>query len=131
DGIRDFHVTGVQTCALPIYVLELGVVAVRVVAQEFAMPVGDGDAIEEGWAAERVKHGIGAEVRLDLGEPIEVDGGEKCVDRGDVRHTRQRYLSCEGAGGLYPVSRTRGRRGERCGGMGAKWRALACVKWPT
>src|SRR5436309_3894168 len=23
DGIRDFHVTGVQTCALPIYVLAL------------------------------------------------------------------------------------------------------------
>src|SRR5690606_39960829 len=24
DGIRDFHVTGVQTCALPIYYLECG-----------------------------------------------------------------------------------------------------------
>src|SRR5690606_39933205 len=24
DGIRDFHVTGVQTCALPIYGLRLG-----------------------------------------------------------------------------------------------------------
>src|SRR5690606_40469926 len=24
DGIRDFHVTGVQTCALPIYALEAG-----------------------------------------------------------------------------------------------------------
>src|SRR5690606_40720094 len=24
DGIRDFHVTGVQTCALPIYVNQIG-----------------------------------------------------------------------------------------------------------
>src|SRR5215475_15524178 len=27
DGIRDFHVTGVQTCALPIYLVEGGVPA--------------------------------------------------------------------------------------------------------
>src|SRR5690606_39705390 len=26
DGIRDFHVTGVQTCALPIFTIPLGVV---------------------------------------------------------------------------------------------------------
>src|SRR5207302_6162656 len=25
DGIRDFHVTGVQTCALPIYVVAYGI----------------------------------------------------------------------------------------------------------
>src|SRR5690606_40939288 len=29
DGIRDFHVTGVQTCALPIYRLEHGRVVSR------------------------------------------------------------------------------------------------------
>src|SRR5690606_39754230 len=27
DGIRDFHVTGVQTCALPIYAIEAGAMA--------------------------------------------------------------------------------------------------------
>src|SRR5690606_40678519 len=29
DGIRDFHVTGVQTCALPIYVRCLGIFSSR------------------------------------------------------------------------------------------------------
>src|SRR5690606_41096616 len=31
DGIRDFHVTGVQTCALPIYVISAGLASSKVV----------------------------------------------------------------------------------------------------
>src|SRR5690606_39748412 len=30
DGIRDFHVTGVQTCALPIYTLALALAGITV-----------------------------------------------------------------------------------------------------
>src|SRR5690606_24065160 len=31
DGIRDFHVTGVQTCALPIYMVDMGGIPQRLV----------------------------------------------------------------------------------------------------
>src|SRR5690606_39409238 len=42
DGIRDFHVTGVQTCALPIYVvtyglLNLGFLGVILIAFAFGI----------------------------------------------------------------------------------------------
>src|SRR5690606_40977135 len=39
DGIRGFHVTGVQTCALPIWAVHVGIVAVR----RFVFDVGRRD----------------------------------------------------------------------------------------
>src|SRR5690606_39874918 len=45
DGIRDFHVTGVQTCALPIFLLDLHGAGARIVDRVAA-------ALEAGWALE-------------------------------------------------------------------------------
>src|SRR5690606_39705192 len=46
DGIRDFHVTGVQTCALPILATMLGTVdRTRVGALLSALSAGDGKAL--------------------------------------------------------------------------------------
>src|SRR5690606_41070410 len=70
DGIRDFHVTGVQTCALPIFLLaviaeELGFVGVAVVVGLFAWLVLRAFAIgRQAVSLERpfsalVAHGIG------------------------------------------------------------------------
>src|SRR5690606_40732014 len=51
DGIRDFHVTGVQTCALPIYILgKLGVNAIV-----FVVDSADRPKIE---AAKKELHGL-------------------------------------------------------------------------
>src|SRR5207302_5600863 len=41
DGIRDFHVTGVQTCALPISAVAGGVHQGLTVIFETTLPVGD------------------------------------------------------------------------------------------
>src|SRR5207302_6464544 len=38
DGIRDFHVTGVQTCALPIYAEDAGAVSARSDIANFSNP---------------------------------------------------------------------------------------------
>src|SRR5690606_40039056 len=68
DGIRDFHVTGVQTCALPIYVLN----AVRVVPrhlfvdealasrayEDTALPIGHGQTISQPWVVARMTEAI-------------------------------------------------------------------------
>src|SRR5690606_40645737 len=43
DGIREFHVTGVQTCALPIYVT--GEEAVAEFVKEYQIQYGELDAI--------------------------------------------------------------------------------------
>src|SRR5690606_40154204 len=51
DGIRDFHVTGVQTCALPIY-------------EEQVDEAGDGGVDEEDGQHRRV-HGHAAAVEVD------------------------------------------------------------------
>src|SRR5690606_39664407 len=58
DGIRDFHVTGVQTCALPIYLLDAsdpdeGMGLARklrpdLILVELELPTGDG------WVAQRL-----------------------------------------------------------------------------
>src|SRR5690606_39796851 len=46
DGIRDFHVTGVQTCALPICIVET-----RLARAMLGGEVTQGDAIRVGWDA--------------------------------------------------------------------------------
>src|SRR5207302_7740372 len=52
DGIRDFHVTGVQTCALPIY--EVFLDEVRVPADLMLGPPGEGfQALLNGLDADR------------------------------------------------------------------------------
>src|SRR5690606_10902509 len=43
DGIRDFHVTGVQTCALPIYKLILGATYLRLSEQPLTVKSNYGD----------------------------------------------------------------------------------------
>src|SRR6266700_4786030 len=56
DGIRDFHVTGVQTCALPIsdYLHRVGKVRVVVLEMEYdGPPLRDGD--DERTSAESVE----------------------------------------------------------------------------
>src|SRR5690606_40990592 len=45
DGIRDFHVTGVQTCALPIWLL----------SKENTMTIKMGDRVPEGTLAEFIE----------------------------------------------------------------------------
>src|SRR5690606_39908161 len=55
DGIRDFHVTGVQTCALPIYLLAGAEVGIQVL-----VPVMNGIA--------------GAQIGVDVGPAEGVDG---------------------------------------------------------
>src|SRR5690606_40089368 len=55
DGIRDFHVTGVQTCALPISVLEYVDVAVEVLRA---------DVVEHDVGATRGRGEFGDEVLL-------------------------------------------------------------------
>src|SRR5690606_39298635 len=46
DGIRDFHVTGVQTCALPILFVSLGYGGSLTLGFDGAIPNGPGDDIE-------------------------------------------------------------------------------------
>ena len=83
-------------------VLEFGVVAVGVVAQELAVPVGNRDATPQRWASERVEDGVRGVTCFDFGEPVEVDSGDERVDRGDVGHDGRHYLVV-GSGGIVPL----------------------------
>src|SRR5690606_40721399 len=49
DGIRDFHVTGVQTCALPIFILCIGIAFVVSSVVLIAAAEGELDAIPQRW----------------------------------------------------------------------------------
>src|SRR5690606_40502591 len=66
DGIRDFHVTGVQTCALPIWHIPQG-------ARVLDVGCGDGELM----AALRAEKGVDAR-----GIEIDPEAVEKCVARG-------------------------------------------------
>src|SRR5690606_39377171 len=50
DGIRDFHVTGVQTCALPIYLPR------RWLRGRYAVPASEPDPVGFGDMSQRVEH---------------------------------------------------------------------------
>src|SRR2546430_5928937 len=68
DGIRDFTVTGVQTCALPIYVLLAAVDVGRVRAQDLAAPRLE-DLLDLGRAPlQLAAHPPVVDVRSGLGE---------------------------------------------------------------
>src|SRR5690606_40822146 len=71
DGIRDFHVTGVQTCALPIYGAR---------APLLDLP---GEGFEVGGAGPRTKEVF---CRLDLVDVDELGVGRAEAGRGDERH---------------------------------------------
>src|SRR5690606_19481697 len=88
DGIRDFHVTGVQTCALPIYeVLQVvGLAGIGMVVGEVAVDL----AIQRNhFGTDRFEHlrpdlpgDAVASVHHDLDRPIELHVGS------DPRHVR-------------------------------------------
>src|SRR5690606_39822037 len=60
DGIRDFHVTGVQTCALPIYA-----------GDDFRRPFGGGaDLVHAGAVQDGAAHGPGEAVDVQLDAQI-------------------------------------------------------------
>src|SRR5690606_10916612 len=67
-------------------VLDLGVRAIGVVAQELAVPVGDTDAAVQVGTPERVEAGLGMVARLDLGEAVEVDRRDELVHKVDIAH---------------------------------------------
>src|SRR5690606_40262720 len=69
DGIRDFHVTGVQTCALPIYAMrrELNVIDI-----DGTVVIGEGERDEAPmlYIGEQVGTGKGPKVDIAL-DPLE------------------------------------------------------------
>src|SRR5690606_39855332 len=80
DGIRDFHVTGVQTCALPILGKATGPAHSRFEAESFDFATAD-FAAYQAWSRERVRAArIGptqAEV-LELLLPFELPPPASC-----------------------------------------------------
>src|SRR5690606_40200716 len=99
DGIRDFHVTGVQTCALPISTYFL-----KIDRMKFKHKVIPGDTIV---------------VRADLTEPIrrsivvmycQAFVGEKLVAEGEIGRAscRESVESCVGAGWVMKEAEAEG-----------------------
>src|SRR5690606_40884928 len=77
DGIRDFHVTGVQTCALPIWLRGLYPVAV----------VDRGDGLLADLLEPCAQRGGAAGDRVEAAQPhgVEVGRGGVGVDREQLR----------------------------------------------
>src|SRR5690606_40168292 len=74
DGIRDFHVTGVQTCALPIYnQRRLGAVSLKQYAREAGV-------MDKNFLPKLVDSAYGWTVRADRSEERRV--GKECRSRG-------------------------------------------------
>src|SRR5690606_40085055 len=76
DGIRDFHVTGVQTCALPIY--DLVAAALVVEAVDVAAGEHDGQVAADGG---EVKAHVGDTVAVDDDRSEERRVGKECRSR--------------------------------------------------
>src|SRR5690606_40941501 len=96
-GIRDFHVTGVQTCALPISGLgELSLLRLRVAAGELSAA----DLLERG-------------ERDALGHAVEVVGAGRPPPPGDVDAEQPSQVVVERAGALRSEERR----------VGKAWRA--------
>src|SRR5690606_40101447 len=81
DGIRDFHVTGVQTCALPICNrgIAQGMGAHDVVTTQFIHPVAG--ALQEAQPAKASRHEYQHECDQHCGEEI---GRASCREREEV-----------------------------------------------
>src|SRR5688500_20285979 len=83
DGIRVYKVTGVQTCALPIYSLQLGNLTEEVL-QGRSSCIGT-ECVEEGTASGRgrlVVTGVGEIGRASCRERVEVGGdGATVMDK--------------------------------------------------
>src|SRR5690606_40020019 len=90
DGIRDFHVTGVQTCALPIYI-----------HLPYLVPLQGSQPERRGWA---VQAGTGLSTRIRGAVPnsvnlIEYDAGGPqrcCLTRWDYLRSEERRVGKEG-----------------------------------
>src|SRR5690606_40225123 len=85
DGIRDFHVTGVQTCALPIYPL-LGRLPAAI-------------------AGARMVRGVARWLPLAVRTPADVrPGGRRAAADGLVRRSEERRVGkeCRYRGGREP-----------------------------
>src|SRR5690606_2471224 len=69
DGIRDFHVTGVQTCALPIFAYRrgLGVLVTGVCETDFS---GYPDCRDDTVKAMQVALNLGMDTRLRIETPL-------------------------------------------------------------
>src|SRR5690606_39438747 len=64
-GIRAFHVTGVQTCALPISCRKYpGLSNARRITFEYVMLKGVNDSLEDAWELVRLLKGIPAKINL-------------------------------------------------------------------
>src|SRR5699024_111584 len=74
DGIRDRNVTGVQTCALPIFELETVEIEVKAAAENY-----DPDTYE-------YKPLIGSHTKFDIS--MSADGEDKLVERGQFYEDR-------------------------------------------
>src|SRR5690606_39754521 len=74
DGIRDFHVTGVQTCALPISYMQLmGDCPTFTTEQELEAAIALRKARSERWAALLNYPPLVPSLRVSIGQRIELD----------------------------------------------------------
>src|SRR5690606_41178655 len=80
DGIRDFHVTGVQTCALPIY-RQLGLPA-----EQLLRPPGGRVAADDVARPRRTLDDLEVALADDLGERRDQLADRRAGARADVEH---------------------------------------------
>src|SRR5690606_28085992 len=89
DGIRDFHVTGVQTCALPISSLGEGDMVARLGGDEFGVLV---DGIRPGKSAESVA----ARLSAALAEPFHLDDRDVVISASvGIAVISERYTNAQ------------------------------------
>src|SRR5690606_40286386 len=99
-GIRDFHVTGVQTCALPIYgrLRTLSVVVVDELRGRVAGVGGRGRAPGEGSLAGNRRRSL-----REVGEGVRVVGGRRVVRCRGLLEAQVGRASCRGRRSLALV----------------------------
>src|SRR5690606_40742197 len=101
DGIRDFHVTGVQTCGLPIFYGDL-------------YPMADATALRElkPWLSTRI---IGQETLIDRLLIALLADGHLLVEGAPGRSEERRVgKGCRGRGAPRHYGRSGGRRSSDC-----------------
>src|SRR5690606_40371974 len=94
DGIRDFHVTGVQTCALPIC------------DRRAAAATGPRAAVRDRGGVELDAHGLGAHRRLAERRRT-ARGRPARPARGDERRSEERRVGKEGRSRWWPEHENR------------------------